>query len=226
MREMNTNATQVASAANLGKTAVRDIVAGKVKTPTVETMGKIAAVLECSISYLIGESDKPGGGFPGDISGLRPRLQPVHAELASNFVDPATAEDREEYLVYGTFIDNDVDLRLYKMRDDHADEIGIRAGDLITTMVSPTYKSANLADGILVVAKRIVQTRSQWEVCVREVATIEGKLNLVKRSSSDPNALAITRIEGGDNMYLTSDGELILVEGVVIRVTREFVKMV
>lgn len=220
MSELGTNATQVAAMAGLGKTAVRDILAGKVKTPSVETLARIADVLKCTVAYLIGEQEGPSKAILSDTSYFRPRMQPIAAELSAEWaVEPP--EDKEEYLIYGTVTDPEAELRLYRVVDDHADELGIQEGDFVTAMVSAPLKTANLVDGILVVIRRLEGSVNGWEWGLREVESVDGKISLQRRSSKNPSSLIVSRIEGGDNMYLTGTGELVLVDGVVVRITRE-----
>lgn len=59
MEKMGSNPTTLSTQSGLNRVAVRDILVGKSKNPSVETIQKIAASLECSVAYLIGEIDTP-----------------------------------------------------------------------------------------------------------------------------------------------------------------------
>lgn len=66
MEELKTNAKVVSNKAELGDTAVSDILNSRSRSPSIETATKIAKALDCDVGYLIGEQD-------------RPRLQPLIA---------------------------------------------------------------------------------------------------------------------------------------------------
>lgn len=54
------NAYSAAMKSGLGASYVRDILRGKVADPTASKLLRLAAVLECSIYYLLGADDLPG----------------------------------------------------------------------------------------------------------------------------------------------------------------------
>ena len=51
---------EVSRKAGLGETAVYDIVKSKNQNPSLPVVKAIAAVLQCTVSYLAGETDRPG----------------------------------------------------------------------------------------------------------------------------------------------------------------------
>jgi SOS-response transcriptional repressor LexA len=64
MQELDTNAAAVSRQAGLGPTAVHDILSGKNRSPSIETVRALAAALDCDIAYLIGEQETPRPAKP------------------------------------------------------------------------------------------------------------------------------------------------------------------
>lgn len=60
LADRGTNQKNVALAAGLSATAMRDVLKGRSKNPGVETLAALAGVLGVSVAYLIGETDDPG----------------------------------------------------------------------------------------------------------------------------------------------------------------------
>lgn len=54
--EVGLTASRASEEAGLSKTAVRDIVTGKSKSPTIGTLTALCGPLECDVSYLTGEA--------------------------------------------------------------------------------------------------------------------------------------------------------------------------
>lgn len=61
MRDLGFNSAEVSRKAGLGQTAVYDILNGKNLSPSIPHVKAIAKVLECSVAYIVGEAEHPGG---------------------------------------------------------------------------------------------------------------------------------------------------------------------
>jgi len=59
MTALDTNPSAVSRKARLGTTAVHDILNGKNLNPRVPALKRIAAALDCTLAYLVGEEDLP-----------------------------------------------------------------------------------------------------------------------------------------------------------------------
>jgi SOS-response transcriptional repressor LexA len=59
MSELKTNAAAVSRRANLGTTAVHDILSGKSRRPSVDVMISVATALDCDLAYLLGQQETP-----------------------------------------------------------------------------------------------------------------------------------------------------------------------
>jgi SOS-response transcriptional repressor LexA len=59
MAQLNTNAAAVSRKANLGTTAIHDILSGKNRKPSYDVLCAIANALDCDVGYLIGEQRPP-----------------------------------------------------------------------------------------------------------------------------------------------------------------------
>ncbi len=59
IKQKNTNMKEVSLAAGLNETAVRDIIVGRIQSPTYITLTSIAKVLGCTVEELFGAKDAP-----------------------------------------------------------------------------------------------------------------------------------------------------------------------
>ncbi|NDF11455.1 MAG: helix-turn-helix domain-containing protein [Proteobacteria bacterium] len=59
MQRKNINARELAERAGLGRSFVYDVLSGKSSNPTTQKLAALADVLDCSILYLMGDSDTP-----------------------------------------------------------------------------------------------------------------------------------------------------------------------
>ena len=71
---LETNPSNVALEAGLGRSAVRDILVGKVENPRIDTLRKLTGPLSCSLDYLTGASSDPGS--PGAVVASEIYLDP------------------------------------------------------------------------------------------------------------------------------------------------------
>ncbi|MGE8105173.1 helix-turn-helix domain-containing protein [Allorhizobium sp. NPDC080224] len=235
MDAMGKNPSSVAIEAKLSRSAVRDILSGKAKNPGMLTIHAIADVLECSYSYLTGESDKLHLAEPtdilidvfartSDISGILEagvyRQLPPQVEknvFAHDFGQrerkPLRSEHRYMYR----------DLYLYKMGDQSLEGLFITKGDLLTAVSDPNADSA--PDGALViVAHRLPGTRVE-ELSARKVKRrVKGfALSTVPSDWGGPTYPDIEVAERSEQFdrYKTVEGGDVLIEGVVVQLTRQ-----
>jgi transcriptional regulator with XRE-family HTH domain len=227
LRDLGINATHAALKAGLGKTAVRDIIAGKSKSPSADTLSKLAVVLQCSVGYLVGELDVPGR--IDEIEMLEPRVEYVESELqAGVFRDIRTLpEPNSKHLLYmhPSFLGQK--LTLYRMGDDSMAGIGILKGDILTVASSMKIEHVSLDSGMLVVAKRVLAGRESFaEVSVRQVAVQNGSIVLQVRGIDHAGTPPFTiDLDHGSlpasGPYISGEGDPIIIVGRVIRIVRE-----
>lgn len=80
MAELGANPSAVALKAGLSRSAVRDIMSGKSKSPSVDTLKAIATALECQVSDLLGAGEPSKAGV--SVSSLRKAKGLTQAQLA------------------------------------------------------------------------------------------------------------------------------------------------
>ncbi len=68
IQQLGTNPRAVSDKAELGPTAVRDILDGRSRSPRQITLKKIARALNCDLAYLTGDSTSVGGATSAKIS--------------------------------------------------------------------------------------------------------------------------------------------------------------
>lgn len=235
MVAMGKNPSSVAIEAKLSRSAVRDILSGKAKNPGMLTIHAIADVLECTYSYLTGESDSlhPGEAKDilidvfaraSDISGtveagvyrqLPPQLEKheVSRDFGRRDRKPLRSQHRYMYR----------DLYLYKVGDDSLEGLFITKGDLLTAVSDPAADSA--PDGALViVAHRLPGTQVE-ELSARRVKRLSKGFTLSTvpadwDRTTYPDIHVAEKLEEFDR-YRTHDGGLVIVEGVVVELTRQ-----
>ena len=226
MSELDTNATNVALASGLGKTAVRDILSGKTKSPTVETLGRLATTLQCTVSYLLGDVDHPQKFRPSDQEITDVRIEHVKELLRSNiFKKPSiVTESYGQNVLYGHPIAPEHSLYLFKMGDDSMAGVGILKGDTITAAIPYDETTFELYKHKFVVVVRYVIPPGLEEVSLREVVLGDELLLTTRPVSGDADTLIIDRqvpSKSTSTIFTTKDEQGLSIIGFVIRVTRD-----
>jgi transcriptional regulator with XRE-family HTH domain len=233
---LKTNATQAALQAGLGKTAVRDIIAGKTKSPTMDTLARLANVLGCSVAYLIGDTDDPLSSPDAGNPLLDARMAPIEAELNAGWfeessmarwnilLNPQDDPRQPQYLLYDHPMFSTHVYKLFAIGDDSNSALGIRAGDLATA-VMPLEGPLQVEDDMLVVCRRKMRGRDLVEYSLRSVTrspeAIEFKLC---PSSGAYTPIVIYNAENSstEKAFTDNQGDTITILGRVVRLTRDF----
>ena len=220
LRELGITATHAALKAGLGKTAVRDIIAGKSKSPTIGTLSKLAIALECSVNYLT-------GGQKGDV---HTNVAEISGSLvAGTFIDKnrTDAANRGERIDAAYFEFGDRNFWLYRMGDDSMTGIGILKNDILSVL-NRDEEYIDLRIGmLLVVERRLIGRENIQELSVREVAVRDDMIHLETRpSTGDEPAIVLQRQITSmptvfPNAYATEEGDIVHIQGQVVRVTRD-----
>ncbi|AVA20654.1 helix-turn-helix transcriptional regulator [Rhizobium sp. NXC24] len=226
LKALNMNATQAALLSDLGKTAVRDIIAGKSKSPTVATLGRLATTLKCSVSYLLGDVETPELLSPTNEQIKDIQFANVQWVLRAGIFQKNAAKQKfhGQYLLYSHPSAPEHTLFLTRMGDNSMASVGILEGDIITAAVPYDDREMSLHGRLLVVI-RTVPHLDLDEISLREgVATPEG-LSLVTRPIDDESdVIRVDRsieARGTYNLFMSDDEQGVSVHGFVIRVTRD-----
>ncbi|MBB5277707.1 transcriptional regulator with XRE-family HTH domain [Rhizobium rosettiformans] len=225
---LNMNATQAAVLSELGKTAVRDIIVGKSKSPTVATLARLAETLQCTVSYLVGDADHPQAFRSSDLEMQDFQIADVVGLLRSGIFQkpPKELVSYGRNVLYGHPIAPEHGLTLFKMGDNSMAGAGILEGDIITVAMPYNEKDFALYKHKYVVGVRYVVPPGLEELSLREVALHDGVIKLFTRplgqqpdlielSSSDP-------VQGAPTLFATTEDHGFSVLGYLIRVTRDF----
>jgi transcriptional regulator with XRE-family HTH domain len=220
-------ANHAALKAGLGKTAVRDIIARKSKSPSADTLSKLAAILQCSVGYLVGEVDAPGR--IDSMSMLGARVDYIEGELqAAVFRDVRTLpEPNSKNLIYQHPLFYGQRFTLYRMGDDSMAGIGLFKDDVLTVAGPMHLEHVPLDPGMLVVAKRMLAGReSLAEISVREVAVRNGSIVLQVRGLDQAGAPPFTLDRRDDSglstsLYVSGEGDGVIILGLVVRWVHE-----
>ncbi|MDG3577151.1 helix-turn-helix transcriptional regulator [Rhizobium sp. YJ-22] len=227
LKALNMNVTQAAVRSGLGKTAVRDIIAGKSKSPTVATLASLAETLQCTVSYLLGDANHPLAFRPSENEILDIRLSDITSILKVGvFQKPANELiSYGKNLLYGHPIAPDHSVDLYEIGDDSMNDAGFLRGDVITTAMPYNIKDFQAYKNRYVVVTRIVSPHDLHETSLREVVLGEDGFMLTTRpKSGSPDIIDLefaSRFENDPAAYVVAPGEVIVIEGFVIRVVRD-----
>lgn len=227
MSELGTNATNAALDSGLGKTAVRDILSGKTKSPTIETLGRLAFTLKCTVSYLLGDVDHPHKFRPSDEEISDVRITEIGTLLKAGIFQkpPKTLMSYGTNVMYGHPSFPEHSLSLYRMGDDSMVAAGILQNDVLTVAIPYNEEEFALYKHKFVVAVRYIVPPGLEEVSLREVAVKDGAISLITRPISD--TADVIELEeqipakGTSNLYSTSEGHGVSIHGAVVRVTRD-----
>ncbi len=239
MEEMGKNPSSLALEANLGRSAVRDIVSGRAKNPQYATLLSLASALDCSLAYLTGEIDTPYKDTGKDLlATYDPKLGDIHAILEAGVyrhqsyeINPFSVPVRpykdapNQHLIYQDLRAPSQYLRLFQMGDMSQSEAGILEGDILTSRQDWFAGSVSLTSGMLVIcrhqpdgidayelsARFVKETRQTWELICHSGVLVK-PIILPKEQEDNKSGLM--------NRYLNDKGETVDVEGVTIRITR------
>lgn len=236
MDALGLNPSSVALEADLGRSAVRDILSGKAKSPKHVTLYKIADVLKCSASYLIGDIDTL---FPADDPNRWVSLDQDAWQISST-LEAGVYRRKIEQLDF-LEEDNDAitgpqafqsgarfigqDLALYQVGDDSLGEINIIKGDTLTVLLCGEDK-IDLRDGQLLVVLHSPMDIKEHELSARQVHVVEGKTQLVTRSTGKTyrpitlNSVDL-KVARGDELE-TIHGDKVKVIGRAVSLSRDF----
>lgn len=195
MDALGLNPSSVALHAELGRSAVRDILSGKAKSPKHITLYKIAEALECSASYLAGEIDTL---FPKDNPERWVALDRSTMEI-SGILEAGVFRKKGEPFLFDneptgynpisnpTIIENDrrfpgQKLAIYEVGDNSLDGLHIVKGDIITVLLS-TEDNIQLREGQIVVVLNSPPDIKEMELSVRVVKKVDGAVHLATLST-------------------------------------------
>lgn len=225
MAELNTNASTVSLKAGLGKTAVRDIVAGKSKKPTTDTMARIARALDCTLSYLVGDVDDP--------QQMRAASGPLDLQMTSiSHIVEAGVFKRDTHPASSTLVPvlehpgyPEHSLRAYLMGDDSMIEYGIRKGDILTVAAPFAEKRVPLTEGRLVICAQSLAPPMVTEVSARVVKIADGVVHLLTHYADGKiDAIRLVRQpeKFPENLYISEGDTGITIDGIIVRLMRDF----
>ncbi|MGB3418747.1 MAG: helix-turn-helix transcriptional regulator [Mesorhizobium sp.] len=231
LNALGKSASAASMEAGLGKTAIRDILSGRAKSPQLATLVKLATPLDCTLAYLTGDSDKPDQGDAMEAE-FNPRHEPLmdyieagvfRKALWENMDDPR--REAEGGLIYRDLRLIGWEFSLFKMKDNSMDLLNIIEGDVVTAAHGElNKKDIPLVPGRIVVVRYTVAGIQAAETSLRLVTAENGKVRLVTRSSRGSEAPIelghrITH-EKRFNMYRANPGRVWII-GTAVRVTRE-----
>lgn len=236
MELLGKNPSSVALDANLSRSAVRDILSGKAKNPGIVTIYAIAQALECSESYLMGESDSLHYAESTDILiDVNARTSEISGTLEAGLFKQAPLDERggiedpfTEVVSFGRRERKPFrstrrylyrDLFLYRMGDSSLDELGIKRSDLIVAVYDPD--SLHLKSGMLVIVSHRLAGNVE-ELSGRIVRQNGSSFSLLTASSGTAYApIEITQKADEPATFHTVVGGKVFIEGVAVELTRQ-----
>ncbi|MCQ9144576.1 MULTISPECIES: hypothetical protein [Brucella/Ochrobactrum group] len=238
MDALGLNPSSVALHAELGRSAVRDILSGKAKSPKHITLYKIAEALECSASYLVGEIDTL---FPKDDPEKWVALDRSTMEISGILEAGVYRKKGERFLLdeeptgYNPIwnpktIENDRrfpgrKLAIYEMGDSSLDGLHIVKGDIVTILLADD-DNVQLRDGQIVVALNLPPDIKEMELSARLVKKVDGAIHLStfsKDRAFRPIIIPDFDENSRDNKLLKSSyNEEVRIIGRAISLTRDF----
>lgn len=245
MTELGKNPSGLALEAGLGRSAVRDILSGKVKDPQRSTLLSLSVPLECSVSYLMGEIDTPYSprgedryaGFdavPAEVRGIvEAGVYRQRREIEHDIFNPPVRPEYgtfERYLAYRDLRLPDAAIRLYEIGDASLSGAGILKGDILSVARDLTDESMPIKSDMLLLCEYSPATIDAIEVSAR-FASVDGYDVTLScrpagftippiristfRDPRDPSANLLP-----DYYWSETDGR-VWVAGVVVRITRD-----
>ncbi|MEH2476221.1 transcriptional regulator with XRE-family HTH domain [Nitrobacteraceae bacterium AZCC 2161] len=244
LKALGKNPSSVALEAGLGRSSVRDIIANGAN-PRIDTLRKLTGPLACSLDYLTGVTNDAGDGAfagePVEFLDIEPQTvdsvtvleSGVFRRFGADEENPAWRHQIERQIIYGDVRFPGWDTVLYMVGDDSLRHANILRGDFLT--VARTKKvPVPLRPGSLVVAYFILAgTTKLAEYSARFVELIDGDI-VLKNASPDPQFAEIrladpipsidewekAKAEDGRPSWYAVDGGILIVDGVVVRMTR------
>jgi hypothetical protein len=230
---LDKNPSSAALEAGLGRSAVRDILAGKARKPQAETIAALARVLQCSVAYLLGETDDPTSHTSDRFSDYDPTTMEITAILEAGVYredgpyESATDQGRakEENFAYKDLRLKDLAISLYEMGDDSLAGLHILKGDVLTVAYDFLNDEVALRDGMIVVCKYSPRDAGVHERCARLVEIVDGTVRLTLGPNSNKyRTLTFPEpAEKSEGLFYGWDVDppgKAYVEGVVVRITR------
>ncbi|MFJ6328099.1 MULTISPECIES: helix-turn-helix domain-containing protein [unclassified Rhizobium] len=223
MADLKTNALQVSIEAKLGKTAVRDIIAGKSLKPTMDTIARIAIVLDCSIAYLTGDADDPHQK-KSTSARLEMQMKAIKDVVeAGVFKRDNSQVPKIEVQILGHAGYPDHALNVYLVNDQSMSGEGILKGDFVTAAAPPNEKRISLDDGKLLVCSRHIESPAITELSIRKVVWRDSDAQLHTHPVSGTSDVIKLKARLGvqENLYVADDNNYVSIDGVVVRVVRD-----
>jgi len=239
MEEMGKNPSSLALEANLGRSAVRDIISGRAKNPQYATLLSLASVLDCSLAYLTGEIDTPYKHTGTNLlATYDPKLGDIHGMLEAGVyrhqsyeINPFAVPVRpykdatDQHLIYQDLRAPSQRLQLFQMGDMSQSEAGILKGDILTSRQDWFSGAVSLTSGMLVICRHQPDGIDAYELSARFVNETPQGWELICHSGTFVKPIILPRKQeknksGLMNRYLNDKGETVDIEGIAIRVTR------
>lgn len=235
MEELGKNPSSVALEAGLGRSSVRDIILGRVAHPRIDTLKKIAAPLQCTVDYLMGDSAEP------DTVSVRRRYWHMDAQIdipteveAGVFRRPAPRTsverpDNPESVLNVALQDPRIPTwypALYVMRDNSMAGAGIAKGDGLTGIADPFDRQIPLTHGAIVAVRQSLHDLELEEISIRQVEVRPDGLALICPGVTEIPPLIISQSSIDDassflaNRY-RAQNSLVEIMHLITRVTRE-----
>lgn len=239
MDALGMNPSSVSLEAGLSRSAVRDILSGKAKNPGMMTLHSIARVLKCSDNYLMGYTDEKhykeatdilidAGARRGDSSGTLEagifRQAAFKDDLGPHdpFVDDPRVSYRSRKPLSAKRRYQGRDLYLYIMGDNSMTEAFVVKDDILIAMHDVDGEGMSFKDGKIYIISHRVPGLGAEELSARLAQSKNGKVHLVTSSKEAFFApIIVDKPTGEPNLYETSTGGKIEVEGVVVELTRQ-----
>ena len=228
---LNLTALAASTAAGLGRTAVSDILSGKSKNPSFETIIALTRVLRCSTMYLTGEADTPtdpNSALQNYYIDFQLTQLSGHLEVEVFRSTEAKKEPSQEYPVYDHPEYLDWSVSLYRMNDSSMEGLGIYKGDFIT-VASPNDGIIPFGEGSIVLTRRILDQRNYEEISIRCVQSVDGEAVRLAAIGSDGPFSEVefdisSAYEAIPNWYHNEDGT-VAIEGIACRVSRDLPRL-
>ena len=220
-------AAPLAKSAGLGESFVRDILRGRTASPSAANLQKLAAALDTSAEYLLGETDDL---LPASSVGPAVKLADAGQPTFAGYVNAGLWRPVDEYFQQDVVDIPETVRRVsayakvrqyaYQAKGNSMDKVGISDGMWIVAADAPdfidTYR--DLESGDLVVVQRSRFQGAERELTVKEIRYYRDRYELHPRSS-DP---AHRPIVVPHNHATTGDDVEIKIVGVVLAATIDF----
>ena len=187
--QLGTNPRAVSDKAELGPTAVRDILDGRSRSPRQITLKKIARALNCDLSYLTGDTQSVGGSSTAKIK-TAPVIGDVRAGIWMEADEFSAGVDLSELEQVPCVTDLDypsVQQIAFRVVGDSINQICPDGGFAICLLWSEL--GVEPAPGMFVVAER--NRHGLYETTIKQLEGQPGDWRLLPRSTN-PDYKTIT----------------------------------